>query len=105
MRPCRHCNAPLENHHRRCPACGGEDVATVGLAAPELDEPTSATAYEDESREERLFRRVILACWVGTAVGVPFAGWLLAGPLGLMIGLTAIALILVYFQVFADASF
>ncbi len=95
MRPCQHCNAPLENQHRRCPACGGVQLATVGLDAPAADDDGASEVSEFELAEETLFRRILLTCAGVTSVGVPLVGWLAGGPFGLMVGVFALAALIV----------
>jgi hypothetical protein len=105
MRPCQHCNAPLENQQRRCPVCGRGIVATVGLNAPLCDDDDPPHGVEDELAEETLFRRVLLSCAGLTTVGVPLVGWIAAGPFGLMIGLFTLALLVVSCQVCFEGLF
>jgi hypothetical protein len=105
MRPCRHCNAAIENQQRRCPVCGGEVVATVGLDAPACDDAELPDVAEAELAEETLFRGVLLSCAGITTVGVPLVGWLAAGPVGLMIGVLALGTLIVGCQMCFEGLF
>jgi hypothetical protein len=105
MRPCQHCNAPLENHLHRCPACGAEQIATVGLDAPAADDDELPDACEIELAEETYFRRILLSCAGATTVGVPLIGWLAGGPFGLMVGVFALAALIVGCQICFEGLF
>ena len=105
MRPCQHCNAPLENQRRRCPACGAEQVATVGLDAPTVDSDTWPDDCDAELAEETLFRRILLGCAGATTVGVPLIGWIAGGPFGLMVGVFTLAALILGCQLCCEGLF
>ena len=49
MRPCQNCNAAIGNADKHCPACGAEQVASVGFQkAP----PQSGEAASDSEAQE-----------------------------------------------------
>jgi hypothetical protein len=97
MRPCQHCNAPLENHLHRCPACGLDQVQTVGIEVTPNDESV-LKPMELESREDAAARRVILCTFAALVLFLTVVGWLQFGLPGLMVGLVS-AVILSYVYV------
>lgn len=74
MRPCRSCNAALENNETVCPECGS-DESTRPCAAP-VPPQTHEQIEERKRGTRRLFiAHVIVVSWfaiavIGTIIGV-----------------------------------
>src|SRR5262245_12369336 len=94
MRPCQICGRAIEVKERRCPHCGREQSATIGLAAPPpaSDLDAEPVAPDDSDDDDAMF----YAAWRVAPVVVMalggLLGYLAAGVAGMMVGALVLAL-------------
>lgn len=88
MRPCQICGRAIGVKEHRCPHCGREQSATVGLAAPPPASELDAESVDEDGADDD--DAVFYAAWrvaplVTMSVG-GLLGYLMAGITGMMVG-------------------